>query len=124
LIRIAARAEEDVVAGVIEIRTYRAQPGRRDELTELLETRVFALHRETGIRVLGVFPSADDADTLVWLRAFPDATSRETMTKAFYGSAVWTDELAGIVLPLIADQTAVLLDDAPSLWHRWPESAA
>ena len=112
------------MAGVIEIRTYRAQPGRRDDLTELLESRVFRLHRDTGIRVLGVFPSADDADTLVWLRAFPDAASRDTMTKALYGSAEWTDELAGIVLPLIADHTAVLLEDAPSLWSRWPSSTA
>ncbi len=112
------------MAGVIEIRTYRAQPGRRDELTELLEARVFRLHRDIGIRVLGIFPSADDSDTLVWLRAFPDAASRATMTKALYGGAEWTDELAGIVLPLIADHTVVLLDDAPSLWSRWPEPAA
>lgn len=110
------------MAGVIEIRTYRAQPGRRDELTELLQTRVFKLHADIGIRVLGVFPSADDADTLVWLRAFPDAASRDAMTKAFYGSAEWTDDLAGVVLPLIADHTVVLLDDAPSLLSRWPES--
>jgi hypothetical protein len=112
------------VAGVIEIRTYRAQPGRRDELTEVLQTRVFKLHRDVGIRVLGIFPSAEDSDTLVWLRAFPDAASRETMTKAFYGSAEWTDDLAGVVLPLIADHTAVLLEDAPSLWNRWPDTTA
>ena len=42
------------MAGVIEIRTYRAQPGRRDELTALLEDRVFPLHRDIGIRVLGI----------------------------------------------------------------------
>jgi len=112
------------VSGVIEIRTYRAQAGRREELTELLEARVFPLHRETGIRVLGVFPSAEDSDTLVWLRAFPDADSRDAMTKALYGSKEWTDELAGVVLPLIADHTAVLLDDTPSLLSRWPEPAA
>jgi hypothetical protein len=112
------------VAGVIEIRTYSAQPGRRDELTELLETRVFRLHRDIGMRVLGVFPAADDSDTLVWLRASPDAASHDSMLKAFYSSAEWTDELAGIVLPLIADHTAVLLDDAPSLLSRWPEPGA
>ena len=111
------------MTGVIEIRTYHAQPGRRDELTELLETRVFKLHQDIGIRVLGVFRSADEADTVVWLRAFPDPDSRDAMTKAFYGSAEWTDELAGIVLPLIAEHTVVLLDDTPSLWSHWPGSA-
>jgi hypothetical protein len=108
------------MTGVIEIRTYHAQPGGRDELTRLLEDRVFPLNRDLGIRVLGVFPSADDDDTLVWLRAFPDADSRESLTKALYGSSEWTDELSAVVLPLIADYSVALIDDAPGLWHRWP----
>jgi len=108
------------MAGVIEIRTYRAQPGRRDELTDVLEARVFPLHRDIGIRVLGIFPSADDSDTLVWLRAFPDAASKESMTKALYGGPEWTDEVAGLVLPLIAEHTVVTMNDAPDLWSRWP----
>ena len=111
------------MAGVIEIRTYRAQPGRRDELTALLESRVFPLHRDVGIRVIGIFPSADDADTLVWLRAFPDAASKQSMTTTLYGGTEWTDELAGLVLPLIAGHEVVQLDDAPDLWSRWPEPA-
>jgi hypothetical protein len=108
------------VAGVIEIRTYRAQPGRRDELTEVLEARVFPLHKDIGIRVLGIFPPADEADTLVWLRAFPDAASKDSMTKALYGGPAWTGEIAGLVPPLIAEHTVVTIDDAPGLWSRWP----
>lgn len=106
--------------GVIEIRTYRAQPGGRDELTRLLQDRVFPAQEDVGMRVLGVFPSADDDDTLVWLRGFPDADSRDAMTKVFYGGSEWTDELAGLVLPLIAEHTVVVIDDAPGLWDRWP----
>ncbi len=108
------------MAGVIEIRTYRAQPGRSGELTALLVDRVFPVHQDLGIRVLGVFPSAEDNDTLVWLRAFPDAASRETMTKAFYTGNQWTEELAGLVLPLIAEHSVVLIEDTPGLWDRWP----
>jgi hypothetical protein len=108
------------MAGVIEIRTYRAQSGSRGELTRLLQDGVFPVHHDLGIRVLGVFPSAEDDDTLVWLRAFPDADSREAMTKAFYSGSQWTDELAGQVLPLIAEHSVVLIEDAPGLWDRWP----
>ncbi|MGH3303165.1 MAG: NIPSNAP family protein [Streptosporangiaceae bacterium] len=108
------------MAGVIEIRTYRAQPGERGELTRLLQDRLFPVHQDLGIRVLGVFPSAEDDNTLVWLRAFPDADSREAMTKAFYGGSQWTDELAGLILPLIAEHSVILIEDTPGLWDRWP----
>ncbi len=108
------------MAGVIEIRTYRAQRGERGELTRLLQDRLFPVHQDLGIRVLGVFPSAEDDNTLVWLRAFPDADSREAMTKAFYGGSQWTDELAGLILPLIAEHSVILIEDTPGLWDRWP----
>jgi NIPSNAP len=108
------------MAGVIEVRTYRAQPGGRGELARLLQDRVFPAQREAGMQILGVFPSTEDDDTLVWLRAFPDTDSRDAMTKAFYGGSQWTDELAGLVMPLIAEHTVVLIEDAPRLWDRWP----
>lgn len=108
------------MAGVIEIRTYRAQPGGRDELIQLLQDRVFPAQREAGMQIMGVFPSAEDDDTLVWLRAFQDADRRDALTKAFYGSSQWTDELAGLVLPLMAEHSVVVIEDAPGLWDRWP----
>lgn len=108
------------MAGVIEIRTYRAQPGGRGELIQLLQDRLFPVHQDLGIQVLGVFPSAEDGDTLVWLRAFPDAASREAMTRAFYSGSQWTDELAGLILPLIAEHSVAVIEDAPGLCGRWP----
>lgn len=108
------------MAGVIEIRTYRARPGGRAELTRLLQDRVFPAQEDAGMRVLGVFPAVEDDDTLVWLRGFPDADSREAMTKAFYGGSLWTDELAGVVMPLIDEHSVVLIEDAPGMWDRWP----
>jgi hypothetical protein len=108
------------MAGVIEIRTYRALPGGREELTRVLQGRVFPAQEDAGMRVLGVFPTAEDDDTLVWLRGFPDADSREAMTKAFYGGNLWADELAPVVMPLIAEHSVVVIEDAPGLWERWP----
>jgi hypothetical protein len=42
------------------------------------------------------------------------------MTKAFYSGSQWTDELAGLVLPLIAEHSVAVIEDAPGLWGRWP----
>jgi hypothetical protein len=75
------------------------------------------------MRVLGPFPSAEDEDTFVWLRAFPDAASRGPMKAAFYGGRPWREKLEAVMLPLIADCGAVVVEDAVGLWSRWPESS-
>jgi len=112
------------VAAVIEIRTYRISPGQRDEIIRLLRDRLFPVHREIGIKVIGPFPSAEDEDTLTWLRAFPDAASRDTMTSALYSGPVWKDELEGLIVPAITDYTVAVVSDAPGIWDNWPEPRA
>jgi hypothetical protein len=110
------------VAGVIEVRTYKIRPGQRDQIMELLRSRLFPLHQEIGIRVLGPFPSAEDQDTLVWLRAFPDAASRDSMTKTLYGGPAWKDELEQLILPSITDHHVALVEDTTDLWSNWPQT--
>jgi hypothetical protein len=112
------------MAAVIEVRTYRTEPGQRDKLMELLRTRAIPLHQELGMRVLGPFPSVDDPDTFVWLRAFPDAASRDPMKEAFYGGRPWLEELESLTMPLIAEYGAVVVEDTADLWGRWPEPPA
>lgn len=105
---------------MIEVRTYRAAPGSREILLAALCSRAIPAHREIGMRVLGPFPSRDDEDTFVWLRAFPDAGSREPMKEAFYGGALWLDELEAELMPLIAHYESVLVEDTIGLWDSWP----
>jgi len=112
------------MAAVIEVRTYRTQPGQRDKLIKLLRTRAVPVHRELGMRILGPFPSVDDPDTFVWLRAFPDAASRDLMKEAFYGGRLWLEELEPLMMPLIAEYGAILVEDTADLWGRWPEPSA
>ena len=112
------------MAAVIEVRTYRTQSGRRDQLMELLRARAMPLHQELGMRILGPFPSVDDPDTFVWLRAFPDAASREPLKEAFYGGRPWVEELEALVMPLIAEYGAVVVEDTANLWGRWPDPSA
>jgi NIPSNAP len=112
------------MAAVIEVRTYQTQPGQRDKLMELLRTQAVPLHQELGMRILGPFPSVDDPDTFVWLRAFPDAASRDPMKEAFYGGRRWVEELEPVMMPLIAEYGAVVVEDTADLWDRWPEPSA
>jgi hypothetical protein len=109
------------VAAVIEIRTYKIRPGQRDEIMRLLRDRLFPLHRDIGIKVIGPFPSAEDQDTFTWLRAYPDADSRDTMSETLYGGAVWKDELQGLIVPAITEHNVAVVEDVPGFWSQWPE---
>ena len=41
------------------------------------------------MHVIGQFRDIDDPDRLVWLRGFPDMTTRAESLQAFYGGPVW-----------------------------------
>jgi hypothetical protein len=105
---------------VIEVRTYQAREGQRERQIALMRELAFPVHRALGIRVLGPFPSVDDTVGLVWLRAYPSAASRETLSRAFYESQEWTLELEGQLMPLIERYSAIRVEDRDGLWQRWP----
>jgi len=109
------------MAAVIEVRSYRAKPGQRERLLELLRSRALPLQRELGMKVMGPFPSLDDDVSFVWLRAFPDLDSRDRMKESFYGGLNWLGELEGLAMPLIDDYEAVLVDDTEGVWMAWPD---
>ncbi len=110
------------MGAVIEVRTYRAVPGARPTLVEALRTRSFPAHRELGMKVLGPFPSLEDDETFVWVRAFPDAASRSALKDAFYGGKLWVEELEPELMPLLAEYRAVVVDDVVDLWEAWPDA--
>jgi hypothetical protein len=70
-----------VMSAVIEVRTYRAKPGMRARLLDLLRTRAFPLQRKLGMKVLGPFPSQDDDVAFVWLRGFPDEATASSIDR-------------------------------------------
>jgi quercetin dioxygenase-like cupin family protein len=110
------------MTAMIEVRTYRATPGSRETLIEALRSRAIPVHCEIGMKILGPFPSNEDEDTFVWLRAFPDAKSREPMKDAFYGGPLWLEELEAELMPLIAHYESVLVEDTVGMWDSWPEN--
>jgi hypothetical protein len=110
------------MSAVIEVRTYRAVPGGRTRLMEALHHPLNQAHQDLGMKVLGPFPSVEDEDVYVWLRAFPDAASREAMKETFYAGPLWVEDHEAELMPLIADFEMTLVEDTVGLWGRWPVS--
>jgi len=108
------------MTAVIEVRTYRAKPGARARLIELMREKALPLQEKLGMRVLGPFPSLEDDVTFVWLRAFPTIESRDPMKEAFYGGREWLTELESEAMPLLDDYKATLVNDTEGLWATWP----
>ena len=108
---------------VIEVRTYRAKPGMRALLLDLLRSHAFPLQRALGMKVLGPFPSREDDVGFVWLRGFPDEASREPFKAAFYEGPDWLGGLEAEIMPMLDDYSAVAVEDTADLWSHWPDEA-
>ena len=103
---------------IIEMRTYKLKPGKRDEFLEIFRTRSRPAHDEIGMKILGPFLSIEDTDTFFFMRGFPDLASREPMKAKFYEGELWKRELEGILMPMIEKYDVVLVDD-PEGKIRW-----
>jgi hypothetical protein len=105
---------------VIEMRTYRIKPGRREEFLAIFRSKSIPAHNEIGMKILGPFLSVEDPDVFFFLRGFPDLESREPMKAKFYESALWKQELEGVLMPMLEKYDVVLVDDPAGL-IRWPQ---
>ncbi|MCK9368342.1 MAG: NIPSNAP family protein [Metallibacterium scheffleri] len=74
-----------VAAGVLELRQYTLHPGRRETLIELFEREFVHTQEALGIALPGLFRDLDDDDRFVWLRGFPDMSTRAKALAAFDG---------------------------------------
>lgn len=71
---------------VLELRSYRLYPGKRDEFHRLFEDRALPMLRAAAIDVVAYGPSADSADGYFLMRSFPSLETRRRALDAFYGS--------------------------------------
>ena len=92
------------------MRTYKLKPGTRQEFVEIFRTRSLPAHREIGMKILGPFPSIEDADVFFFMRAFPDLESREPMKARFYEGPLWKDELEATLMPMIEKYDVVVVE--------------
>jgi hypothetical protein len=122
LYRAAAPFDAGQMKPVIEVRTYRAKPGKRSELLKILTEHAFPIQRGMGVKVLGPLPSTEDEVSFVWLRAFPNEASRSPLKSAFYEGPEWTGQLEASIMPLLQDYGAVVVEDTIGLWSTWPRA--
>jgi len=74
---------------VVELRQYTLHPGKRDVLIDLFDREFVETQEEVGIKIIGQFRDLDHQDRFVWLRAFPDMTSRAKALNDFYSGPIW-----------------------------------
>ena len=74
---------------ILEIRTYRLQPGTRDEYDRLFREEALPLLARFGIDVVGAGPSIDDQHGYFLIRAFQDLGDRQRREDLFYASPEW-----------------------------------
>lgn len=83
-------AQSTVPAGFFELRVYKAQPGKRDELAARFANRTAAIYARHGITNVGywipqqsVFAMDIDAqDTFIYIRGYPSREERDKRVKA------------------------------------------
>ena len=103
---------------IVEMRTYKTKPGKREAFIEIFRTRSMPAHAEIGMTILGPFLSVEDPDTFFFMRGFPDLASRDPMKARFYEGPLWKGELEAILLPMLEKYDVVLVED-PDGEIRW-----
>jgi hypothetical protein len=95
---------------IVEVRSYRIRPGRREEFIKLFETRAIPALRSHGMKVLGPLVDLENPNKFVWLRSFPSLAERERMKNAFYEGELWKNELEAIAMPLLESYDVILCE--------------
>lgn len=98
---------------IVEVRTYKIKPGRREEFIKFFETRAVPAQRAHGMIILGPLLDIEDPDKFVWLRGFPSLDERDRMKDAFYNGDLWKNELEAIAMPMLDSYDVMLCEASP-----------
>jgi NIPSNAP len=98
---------------IVEVRSYRIKPGKREEFIEFFLKRSVPALREHGMKVQGPFLDIENPNKFVWLRSFPSLEERERMRDAFYGGELWKSELEAIAMPMLESYDVILCETVP-----------
>ena len=98
---------------IVEVRTYKIKPGRRDEFIKFFETRSIPALQSHGMTVLGPLLDLENSDKFVFLRGFPSLEARDAMKAAFYEGDLWKNELEAIAMPMLDSYEVVLTETTP-----------
>lgn len=95
---------------IVEVRSYRIKPGRREEFIKLFETRAVPAQRSHGMKILGPLLDLENPNKFVWLRSFPSLEERDRMKSDFYESELWKNELEPIAMPMLESYDVILCE--------------
>jgi hypothetical protein len=95
---------------IIEMRSYKIEPGRRGEFLKIFESKARPEHERIGMRILGPFLSVEDEETFFWMRAFPNPEARERMREQFYEGKLWKEKLEGKLMPILKKHAVVVVE--------------
>jgi heme-degrading monooxygenase HmoA len=98
---------------IVEVRSYRIKPGRREEFIQFFEKRAVPGLRSHGMRVVGPMLDLENPNKFVWLRIFPSLDERERMKTAFYEGELWKNELESIAMPMLESYDVILCETSP-----------
>ena len=106
---------------IVEVRSYRIKPGRREEFIEFFESRSIPALRAGGMKVFGPLLDLENPNKFVWLRMFPTLEAREQMRDAFYGGELWKNELEAIAMPMLESYDVILCATTPGCVFDLPQ---
>jgi hypothetical protein len=95
---------------IVEVRSYRIKPGRREEFIKFFETRSIPAQRSHGMKILGPLLDLENPNKFVFLRSFPSLEERDRMKNDFYEGELWKNELESIAMPMIDSYDVILCE--------------
>ena len=102
------RAQDETM--IVEVRSYRITPGKRDEFIEFFETRSIKALQSHGMKVVGPMVDVENPNKFVFLRGFPTMADLHRMKDEFYGGKLWKEELEQIAMPMIESYDVILCE--------------
>jgi heme-degrading monooxygenase HmoA len=98
---------------IVEVRSYRITPGKRDEFVEIFKRRSISALQGHGMKIVGPLIDLENPHKFIFLRGFPSMEDLHRMKDEFYGGKLWKEELEQILMPMIESYDVVLCETAP-----------
>ncbi len=98
---------------IVEVRSYRIKPGRRDEFIEFFQTRAIPAQQAFGMKIVGPMLDVENPNKFVWLRLFPSLEQREAMRDTFYSGDLFKNELEPIAMSMLESYDVILCQTSP-----------
>ena len=95
---------------IVEVRSYRIAPGRRDEFIEFFKAKAIPALREHGMKVVGPMIDTENPNKFVWLRMFDSIEERTRLKSLFYEGDLWKNEMESVVMPMLDSYDVILCE--------------